>query len=100
MRESIEASVHDLKANQADFRLTAEWRGTHDFAVLATFMGTPKERPSAGITIVTGILSALTNRPVGNDVPMTDEITIMGRSYWLMVFIRESAPITRQGRSK
>jgi ATP-dependent Lon protease len=79
MRESIEAAAQYIKANHAELGITAEWRENYDVAVLATFMGVPKEGPSAGITLVTGIVSALTNRPVRNDVAMTGEITIMGK---------------------
>lgn len=79
MRESIEAAAQYVKAKHTDLGISAEWRMNYDVAILATFMGIPKEGPSAGITIVTGIVSALKGIPVRNDVAMTGEITIMGK---------------------
>jgi len=79
MRESIEAAAQYIKAKHEDIGIGAEWRKNYDIAVLATFMGVPKEGPSAGITIVTGIVSALKGLPIRNDLAMTGEITIMGK---------------------
>lgn len=79
MRESIEAAAQYVKARHTELGISAEWRRNYDVAVLATFMGIPKEGPSAGITIATGIVSALKGIPVRNDLAMTGEITIMGK---------------------
>lgn len=79
MRESIEAAAQFVRAKHADLGITAEWRQSFDVAVLATFMGIPKEGPSAGVAMVTGIVSALRGIPVRNDLAMTGEITIMGK---------------------
>lgn len=79
MRESIEAAAQYIKARHDDLSISAEWRQNFDVAVLATFMGIPKEGPSAGITLVTGIVSALKGRPVRHDLAMTGEITILGK---------------------
>ncbi len=79
MRESVEAAAQYIRANHAQLGISAEWRENLDIAVLATHMGVPKEGPSAGVTIVTGIVSALKRRPVRNDLAMTGEITIMGK---------------------
>ena len=79
MRESVEAAAQYIRAKHDSVGISADWRENFDVAVLATFMGVPKEGPSAGITIVTGIVSALTGRPVRNDLAMTGEITIMGK---------------------
>ena len=79
MRESIEAAAQYVKAKHEELGISAEWRQNFDVAVLATFMGIPKEGPSAGVTIVTGIVSALKGVPVRNDLAMTGEITIMGK---------------------
>jgi ATP-dependent Lon protease len=79
MRESIEAAAQYIRSAHQSLGIAAEWRDNYDVAVLATFMGVPKEGPSAGICIVTGIVSSLTGRKVRNDVAMTGEITIMGK---------------------
>jgi len=79
MRESIEAAAQYIKAKHEELGITGEWRKSFDVAVLATYMGIPKEGPSAGITIVVGIVSALKSLKVRNDLAMTGEITIMGK---------------------
>jgi len=79
MRESIEAAAQYIRANHKDLGISAEWKESLDVAVLATFMGVPKEGPSAGVAIVTGIVSALKRMPVRNDIALTGEITLMGK---------------------
>ncbi len=79
MKESIEAAAQYIKTHHDDLGISGEWRDNFDIAVLATFMGVPKEGPSAGIAMVVGIASALKGIAVRNDVAMTGEITIMGK---------------------
>ncbi len=79
MRESIEAAAQYIRAHYKDLDIASDWRENIDVAVLATMMGIPKEGPSAGVTIVTGIVSALKAIPVRHDIAMTGEITIMGK---------------------
>ncbi|MGA2705708.1 MAG: BREX system Lon protease-like protein BrxL [Isosphaeraceae bacterium] len=79
MKESVAAAALFIKTHAKEVGLPNDWQENFDIAVLATMMGIPKEGPSAGITIVTGIVSALTDRPVRNDIAMTGEITIMGK---------------------
>jgi ATP-dependent Lon protease len=79
MRESIEAAAQYIRAHYKELGIAADWHENFDVAVLATMMGIPKEGPSAGITMVTGIVSVLRNVPVRHDIAMTGEITIMGK---------------------
>ena len=79
MRESIEAAAQYIRAHYKELGIAADWRENFDVAVLATMMGIPKEGPSAGVTMVTGIVSALRNLPIRHDLAMTGEITIMGK---------------------
>jgi hypothetical protein len=79
MKESVAAAAQFVKTHATVLSLPNDWQENQDVAVLATMMGIPKEGPSAGITIVTGIVSALTGKAVRNDIAMTGEITIMGK---------------------
>lgn len=79
MKESVAAAAQFVKTHAKTLGLPPDWQDNQDVAVLATMMGIPKEGPSAGITIVTGIASALTGKAVRNDIAMTGEITIMGK---------------------
>lgn len=79
MRESIEAAAQYIRAYSNALGIASDWHENFDIAVLATMMAIPKEGPSAGITIATGIVSALKNVPVRHDIALTGEITIMGK---------------------
>lgn len=79
MRESIEAAAQYIHSHATELGIAPDWKENFDIAVLATMMAVPKEGPSAGVTIVTGITSALTGRAVRHDVAMSGEITIMGK---------------------
>lgn len=79
MRESLKAAYEYISHNQKNLGIKVNFKKEYDITVLATQMGVQKEGPSAGITLLTGILSALTKKPVRNDVAMTGEITVMGK---------------------
>ena len=79
MRESIEAAAQYIRVYATDLGVSPDWSDNFDIAILATMMAIPKEGPSAGVTVVTGIVSALKNMPVRNDIAMSGEITIMGK---------------------
>lgn len=79
MKESLKAAYEYIVHNQEKLGINIDFKKEYDITVLATQMGIPKEGPSAGITLLTGILSALTKKPVRNDIAMTGEITVLGK---------------------
>lgn len=79
MKESVSAAAQFIKTHSKELGLPNDWQDNYDIAILATMIGVPKEGPSAGITITTGIVSALTGLATRHDVAMTGEITIMGK---------------------
>ncbi len=79
MRESAEAAVSFVRARCRELGLAETFFETHDIHVHVPGGAVPKDGPSAGITIAAALASALTSRPVRDDVAMTGEITLRGR---------------------
>lgn len=79
MKESARAAISFVRANAEKYGIDPDFYGNKDIHIHATEAAVPKDGPSAGVTITTGLISALTNRPVRRDVAMTGEVTIRGR---------------------
>ncbi|QSX06900.1 endopeptidase La [Sedimentibacter sp. zth1] len=79
MKESAIAGLSYIKANAEKYGIDSKVLKENDVHVHVPEGAIPKDGPSAGITITTAILSALTNTYIYKDVAMTGEITIRGR---------------------
>jgi len=79
MKESAQAALSVARARAKDLGLADDFFETHDVHIHVPAGATPKDGPSAGVTMVTALFSALTGRPVAADVAMTGEITLRGR---------------------
>jgi ATP-dependent Lon protease len=79
MRESVQAAESYVKARAAAFGIKPSILELKDIHVHVPEGATPKDGPSAGVAMVTSIVSVLTGIPVHKDVAMTGEITLRGR---------------------
>ncbi len=79
IKESIYIALSYIKANSVKFKIDYKIFEESDFHFHIEEGSTPKDGPSAGITIVTAILSLLKNRIISNKVSMTGEITLRGK---------------------
>ncbi|WP_317368640.1 endopeptidase La [uncultured Tyzzerella sp.] len=78
MNESAQAAISYIRANYKKYNLPKNFYKINDIHIHIPEGATPKDGPSAGITITVAIISALTNKKVNKNVAMTGEITLRG----------------------
>ncbi|NVK36687.1 MAG: endopeptidase La [Gammaproteobacteria bacterium] len=79
MQESIQAALTVVKSRSEGLGLPHDFFETHDLHIHVPEGATPKDGPSAGVGMVTALMSVITNTEVRSDVAMTGEVTLRGK---------------------
>lgn len=79
MKESAQAALSYARSRANILKISPDFAEKNDIHIHVPAGAVPKDGPSAGITLVMALLSALTNIPLSNEVAMTGEITLRGR---------------------
>ncbi len=79
MQESAQAALSYIRSKTSELNISSKFNNTKDMHIHFPEGATPKDGPSAGITMCAALVSALTKNPINPHVAMTGEITLRGR---------------------
>ena len=100
MRESAQAALSYVKTNAEKFDIESDLFKNNDIHIHVPEGAIPKDGPSAGVTITTALVSALSNKKVHHDLGMTGEITLRGRVLPIGGLREKSIAAHRSGLNK
>ena len=100
MKESAEIALDYIKSNAKKFGIDIKFFETHDIHIHVPEGAVPKDGPSAGVTLTTALVSALTNKAVDANCAMTGEVTLRGNVLPIGGLRAESIAANRSGIKK